>query len=73
MSYVTPVLDNWLESEMTKWVDHEKSVWQPIVPVGSALVPFFNLKLIIYQAIKQMVLKHINDGIESYHGQCHDI
>ena len=32
MEFDTPVVEHWLEQEITQWVDHEGSIQQPIAP-----------------------------------------
>ena len=32
MTFVTPVVEHWLESEIGKWVHHEGSIRRPITP-----------------------------------------
>ena len=31
-TFVTPVMEHWLEREIAQWVDHEGSIRQPIAP-----------------------------------------
>ena len=32
MAFVTPVVEHWLEQDITQWVHHEGSIRQPITP-----------------------------------------
>ena len=32
MAFVTPIVEHWLEREITQWVRHEGLIRQPIAP-----------------------------------------
>ena len=36
-AFVTPVVEHWLEWEITQWVHHEGSIWRPIASWANAL------------------------------------
>ena len=37
MAFVAPVVEHWLEQEITQWVHHEGLIQQPIAPSADAL------------------------------------
>ena len=43
MEFDTPVVEHWLEQEITQWVDHEGSIQQPIAPWANTLTTELHL------------------------------
>ena len=42
-TFVTPVMEHWLEREIAQWVHHEGSIWWPITPWANALTTELHL------------------------------
>ena len=42
-SFVTPLVEHWLEREIAQWVHHEGSIRQPIAPRANALTTELHL------------------------------
>ena len=43
MTFVTPIMEHWLEQEIAQWVHHEGSIWQPITPWVNTLTTELHL------------------------------
>ena len=46
-TFVTPVVEHWLEWEIAQWVHHEGSIWRPISPWASTLTMELQLALLV--------------------------
>ena len=50
-TFVTPVVEYWLERKMAQWVHHEGSIWRPIAPWADTLLrSYISLQLLYYGA-----------------------
>ena len=54
-AFVTPVVEHWLEREITQWVHHEESIRWPIAPWVDALTTELHLAPILFHDCRHLV------------------